>query len=184
MADRRAFLRRHLLKLWGGSRKAKSLSGALSFGNSGTECRGRIKKPGACRRQAAGVLSRRQHPGQYVPELPVQVFSVWSSLNWPIIRVLNCPVALSMGNMPRLRPPRRPSTRQLPMDIAGQRCHIGDPRDMLLFFKNRLVQMGNAPPLGDIETEQLHQRCAGFPRSSYCARCGTAQAGYPPDQKP
>ena len=46
---------------------------------------------------------------------------------------------------------------KLPVHIALQRGQIADILYMLLLIQNRLVQMGDAPSLGNIEFKQLCQ---------------------------
>ncbi|MPN43106.1 hypothetical protein SDC9_190665 [bioreactor metagenome] len=53
-------------------------------------------------------------------------------------------------------------SRELPVDIARQRCQIGKAGNMLLSVENRLLQMGNAPALGNVELKQLRQLRRGL----------------------
>ncbi|MNC02166.1 hypothetical protein D3C75_495380 [compost metagenome] len=54
---------------------------------------------------------------------------------------------------------------QQPVDVPGQRGYKINVRHMLFLVKNRLIQMGNAPPLRDVELEFLSKLLG---RSSGC----------------
>ena len=43
------------------------------------------------------------------------------------------------------------------VDIARQRGDVGDAADVLLAVQDGLIQVGDAPTLGDIEAERLRQ---------------------------
>src|SRR5436305_129603 len=58
------------------------------------------------------------------------------------------------------------------MDIACKRGEMADILDMRFLVQYRLVEMGNAPALGNIELEQIRELvcCLGSDRVSPCAK--------------
>ena len=44
------------------------------------------------------------------------------------------------------------------MDVPRQGGDVGDLRNVRLLVENRLIKVGHAPPLGDVEMEQFRQR--------------------------
>ena len=50
---------------------------------------------------------------------------------------------------------------ELPVDIARQRGQEGNVPDVLLAVEDGLIEVGNAPPLRDVEVEALGQRRGG-----------------------
>ena len=51
---------------------------------------------------------------------------------------------------------------ELPVDVAGQRGEVGDPRHVRLLLQDRLVQVGDAPALRHGEVEERRQLGAGL----------------------
>ena len=47
--------------------------------------------------------------------------------------------------------PEHMLSRQGVVDIAGQGGQVGDARNMLFAVQHRLIEVGDAPPLGDIK---------------------------------
>ena len=62
--------------------------------------------------------------------------------------------------------------RQFPMDIACERGLIADILDMGFLVQYRLVEVGNAPAMGNIELEQIGEfrRCLRGRGGSPCAK--------------
>ena len=50
---------------------------------------------------------------------------------------------------------------QLPVHVAGQRRQVRDAADVLLAVQDRLVDVGDAPPVRDVVAEQFGQFAAG-----------------------
>jgi hypothetical protein len=52
-------------------------------------------------------------------------------------------------------------TGQLPVDVAGQSCQVVDAVEVIFTVQDRLVEMGDAPPMRDVVAEYVTQSFSG-----------------------
>ena len=74
-------------------------------------------------------------------------------------------VPVRLGGVDREHPRRvadaqDPLARESPVDVAGERREVGQPRQVRLVLEDRLVEVGHAPALGHGEVQRLGQQPA------------------------
>ena len=135
---------------------------ALAGGDrdAGTQGAGGVQEPGAGLRQRAALLPRCQHLGENITQRNARqgVELLHHGLVIVAAGAVDGEHAAGLPHAHHLFP------GELPVDIARQSGEIGDVFHMCLAVQNGLVQVGDAPALGDIEAEeggQLLRRRAG-----------------------
>ena len=129
-----------------------------SEGNSGRKQIIQHFGTGFC--QFACVFTCNQNLGQNITDIPGLVFRQLFELTQhflivAILRAIDGKHAGSLADTDGI------DTGEHIVDIARQSSDMGDLRNMLLTVQNRLIQVGNAPALGDIEAKEGRQflRC-------------------------
>ncbi len=108
--------------------------------------------------QCPRMFSCHQHPGKDFPRLPWKCFvtnQLVKLFQHPCVKIL-C-VGINGEHAGRLPDPDHLFPGQLPVDIACQRRQEADVLHVLLPVQDRLIQMGDAPALGDMEAEHLRK---------------------------
>ena len=101
-------------------------------------------------------------PGQNVPQLPGIIPG-----GDKLIKLANHPIAVVAGSAVDGEHPRSVShtknvdTCEHEVNVACKGGNVSDSGDMLLTIQNCLIQVCDAPSLGDIESEQLRQFLRG-----------------------
>ena len=115
-----------------------------------------VEHPCTVWREMAGTLSRNEHARQQVLYLPRN-----AARRHARIELLDHAVVVVLGhgvNRKHARGiPHREAVlaREEPVRIARKRREGGDARNVLLTVNDGLIDMGDAPPFGDVEREEL-----------------------------
>ncbi len=140
-------------RVCGGHSRSRVALGGTEF-YSRFQGAGRVKKPCAAFGKRGVSLSRAQNLWEYLPDVAAEIFFrkklgklfdvcfiVSTVFNWEYSRSLaHAHAALSRKEI---------------VDIPRKSVYMGDFGYVLLAVQNRLIKMGNAPPLGDIELKSF-----------------------------
>ena len=114
--------------------------------------------------QAPCLFTRAEHPGQDIPQLPAELLlrhQPVELLYHPGVEVTGLGIdwehAGGLAHAQHLFP------RQPPVDVSGQGGKERHVLHMLLPVQDGLIEVGDAPSLGNVEIEFLQQLPAGLP---------------------
>ena len=131
-------------------------------GHAGLQGAGGVQQPGALGRQGAGRRPGGQHPGQQRRQVHRaapgggQVVEPGQQIG-----VIVAGGAVDGEHARSVPDAQHPAAGELPVDIAGQRVDAVQPGQVGFPVQDGLVEMGHAPPLGNVEAEGFGQ---GFGR--------------------
>ena len=133
-----------------------------THGNACFQVSGRVKKLCAFFRQDACVLSRHQGLRQDVPQLPREILPCHQLVKLLHTLLVKIPgMDIHREHARHITDTQNTSACQLPVHISLQRNEVVDILHMLFLIENGLVQMSNAPSLGNVVPEYLCQLPGG-----------------------
>ena len=135
---------------------------ALAGGHGDARLQGAagIQEAGARLGQGAGALARRQDPGQDVAQLPAHAGDGVELLHHGLVIVHL--LGVDGEHAGGLAHAHDVQTREHIVDVARQGGQPGDVADVGFFIEDGLIQVGDAPALGNIEAEQGRQLFGGL----------------------
>ena len=122
-----------------------------------------VQQPRARLGQAPRVLAGAQHLGQNIAQLPrIALRRDLRVKRREHPRVIVAGLAVDGEHARRVAHAQRLHARQLPVHIARQRGQEGDALHVLLAVQNGLIQVRDAPALGNVEGKQRRQLLRGL----------------------
>ena len=142
----------------GGHHTGARISFRRAEGHTGKQPACGIQQQGSRRSQRTRSLAGGEHPGQYLFQCPAIAGPGGEIIEFgDHLRVI-----ISCGVVNGEHPRRLAHAHHLfpgepPVDVTGQGGEDGQPLYMLLPVQHGLIEMGDTPPLRDVEPEQLGQ---------------------------
>ena len=149
----------------GGHHTGSGVSLGRAHGNTCLKDSGRIQKLCSLFRQRSGLFSGTEHPGQNLLQLPGI-----SHIRRQLSELIHHPPVIIPGrgidgkHAGGLSHAQHLLSGQLPVNISRQGGQKRNILYMLLSLQHSLIQMGDAPPLGNIEMKHRRQLSAGLLR--------------------
>ena len=132
-------------------------------GNAGPQIPRRVQPGRARRRQAARLRARGQHPGQDLPQPPAIARLGDEGVEFRRhIGVVIQFFAVDGEHAAGLADTQGVFAGEDLVNVARQGGQVGEPGQVVLLFQHGLVQMGDAPALGDVEIKQRRQLLRRF----------------------
>ena len=121
-----------------------------------------VQLRGALGGEAAGILTGYQHGGQHLPDVPGQVPGGQHFFHFRQHFLVVAVLLTVDGEHTRgLADAQGVDAGEHEVNVAGQGGDVADLGNVRLVVQNGLIQVGDGPPLGDVEAEGLGQLGSG-----------------------